>query len=185
MIVYKKIAEGKHRYVVNGFKKDKFNFDQPNEDIVIVHYDIETHTRLSVANTRIHTPYIVGFVDNISNSFQHYTGTDCMEKFIIHLFTYTKSKVHINAFNGSKFDHYEFVKKLNKMYSERNDSDDGSFKLDKLVLNNGAILKASVGNIDCFDISKHITGSLRQNLKEMVLFRRVILITVKEMIGRT
>ncbi len=53
------------------------------------------------------------------------------------------------------------------MYSERNDSDDGSFKLDKLVLNNGAILKASVGNIDCFDISKHITGSLRQNLKEM------------------
>ena len=25
MIVYKKIAEGKHRYVVNGFKQDKFN----------------------------------------------------------------------------------------------------------------------------------------------------------------
>jgi hypothetical protein len=23
-------------------------------------------------------------------------------------------------------------------------------------------LKAAVGNIDCFDISKHITGSLRQ-----------------------
>ena len=35
------------------------------------------------------------------------------------------------------------------------------------MLNNGAILKATVGNIDCFDISKHITGSLRQNLKEM------------------
>ena len=53
------------------------------------------------------------------------------------------------------------------MYSDRNDADDDSFKLDKLVLNNGAILKATVGNIDCFDISKHITGSLRQNLKEM------------------
>ena len=37
------------------------------------------------------------------------------------------------------------VKKLNKMYNDRNDSDDGSFKLDKLVLNNGAILKATVG----------------------------------------
>ena len=90
-----------------------------------------------------------------------------MEKFIVRLFSYSKeSKIYINAFNGSKFDHYEFVKKLNKMYSERDDNDD-SFKLDKLVLNNGAILKATVGNIDCFDISKHITGSLRQNLKEM------------------
>jgi 16S rRNA C967 or C1407 C5-methylase (RsmB/RsmF family) len=28
-------------------------------------------------------------------------------------------------------------------------------------------LKATVGNIDCFDISKHITGTLRQNLKEL------------------
>jgi hypothetical protein len=168
MIVYKKIAEGKNRYVVNGFKQDKFNFDQPNEDIVVVHYDIETHTRSGPDNMRVHIPYIIGFVDNISNSFQHFTGSDCMEKFIVHLFSYRKeSKIYINAFNGSKFDHYEFVKKLNKMFSERNDSGDGSFKLDKLVLNNGAILKATVGNINCFDISKHITGSLRQNLKAM------------------
>ena len=53
------------------------------------------------------------------------------------------------------------------MYSDRNNTDDASFKLDKLVLNNGAILKATVGNIDCFDISKRITGSLRRNLKKM------------------
>ena len=116
----------------------------------------------------MHIPYIVGFIDNLISSFQHFTGVDCVKKFIIHLFSYRKeSKIFINAFNGSKFDHYEFVKRLNKMYSERNDTDDGSFKLDKLVLNNGAILKAAVGNIDCFDISKHITGTLRQNLKEM------------------
>jgi hypothetical protein len=94
---------------------------------------------------RIHIPYIVGIVDSISKSFQYFTGTDCMEQFIIHLLSYRKeSKIYINAFNGSKFDHYEFVKKLNKMNSKRNDSDDGSFKLDKLVLSNGAILKASV-----------------------------------------
>ena len=167
-IVYKKIAEGKDRYVVNGFKQDKFNFDHPNEDNVIVHYDIETHTRSCLENMRVHIPYIVGFVDNISNHFKYFTGADCMEKFIVHLFSYSKeSKLYINAYNGSKFDHYEFVKNLNKMYSERIDSADVSFKLDKLVLNNGAILKATVGNIDCFDISKHITGSLRQNLKEM------------------
>ena len=32
---------------------------------------------------------------------------------------------------------------------------------------NGSILKASVGNIECFDISKHIPGTLRRNLEEM------------------
>ena len=65
--------------------------------------------------------------------------------------------MYLNAFNGSKFDHYEFVKKLNKI----------SLKLNNLVLNNGAILKATVGNMDLFDISKHITGTLRQNLMEL------------------
>jgi hypothetical protein len=46
-------------------------------------------------------------------------------------------------------------------------AEDDSFKLDELLLNNGAILKASVGNISCFDISKHTTGTLRQNLQEL------------------
>ena len=102
-IVYKKIAEGKHQYVVNGFKQDKFNFDQPNEDIVIVHYDIETHTRSGPDSMKLHIPYIVGFVDNESNTFKHFTGDECMEKFITHLFSYSKeSKIYINAFNGSK-----------------------------------------------------------------------------------
>ena len=53
----------------------------------------------------------------------------------------------VNAYNGSKFDHYDLVKKLSKMHA-----DDDSIKLDGLLLNNGAILKASVGNISCFDI---------------------------------
>ena len=53
-IVYKKISEGKDRYVVNGFKQDTFNFDQPNEDIVIVHYVIETHTRSGPENIRVY-----------------------------------------------------------------------------------------------------------------------------------
>ena len=81
MIVYKKIAKGKN-------KQDKFN---SNKDIVIVHYDIETHTRSGPDNMRVHVPYIIGFVYN--------------------------------------------------------DSDNGSFKLDKLVINNGAILKITTGNI--------------------------------------
>lgn len=164
MIVYKNIKEGKNRCVVNGFKRDKVNFDEQNEDTVIIHYDIETHTRYGQENMKVHTPYIVGFVDSVSNNFQYFTGSDCMEKFILHLFTYhEKSKVYLNAFNGSKFDHYEFVKKLNKIYNEN----PRMIKLKELVLNNGAILKASVGNIDCFDTSKHITGTLRQNLIEL------------------
>ena len=35
------------------------------------------------------------------------------------------------------------------------------------MLNNGSILKAGVRNIECFDLSKHITGSLKQNLNEL------------------
>ena len=70
--------------------------------------------------------------------------------------------MYLNAFNGSKFDHYEFIKQLNKLF----ESDD-SLQLNKLLLNNGAILKATVGNIECFDISKHLTGTLRRNLEEL------------------
>ena len=117
--VFKNITEGKNRWVVNGFKRDACNYDEPNPEVVIVHYDIETHTRAGADNMRVHTPYIVGYVDNINNSFRYFAGSDCMEQFIQHLFTYkSMKKVYINAFNGSKFDHYEFVKRLNRMYSE-------------------------------------------------------------------
>jgi hypothetical protein len=161
--LYKTIKEGKNRCVVKVLKVDKFNFDTPNEGVVMVCYDIETHTRLGFDGMKIHSPYIVEFVDNIDGKFQYFAGIDCIEQFIRHLQQFRdKSKVYLNAFNGSRFEHYEFVKKLNKMYE-----DDASLKLDKLVFNNGAILKANVGNIECSDISKHITGTLRQNLEEL------------------
>ena len=105
MIVYKMIKEGKHRYVINPFKQDKFNFDSKNDKIVIVHHDIETHTRKTVGNIRVYTPYILGFVDNIMNTFQYFTGADCMEKFVSHLLGYSDyTSVFVNAYNGSKFD---------------------------------------------------------------------------------
>ena len=66
----------------------------------------------------------------------------------VYICRYSKTaKFYINAFNGSKFDYYEFVKKMNKMYSKRFDIDDNKLKLNNLVLNNGAILKATVGLI--------------------------------------
>ena len=163
--VYKKIKQGKNRFVIDTYKQDETNFDNPASGIVVVHYDIETHTRKSVGSIAVHTPYIVGFIDNVSNQFGYFSGDDCMEQFIRHLFNYSwATKVYINAFNGAKFDHYEFVKKMNKLNKEQ---DTDTYKLNQLVLNNGSILKASVGNIECFDLSKHITGSLRQNLKEL------------------
>ena len=163
--VYKKIRQGKNRFVIDTYKQDDTNFDEQESGVVVVHYDIETHTRKSVGSITIHTPYIVGFIDNIDNKFHYFAGEDCMEQFIRHLFTYNwATKVYINAFNGAKFDHYEFVKKMNKMNKEQ---DTDTYKLNQLVLNNGSILKATVGNIECFDLSKHITGSLRQNLKEL------------------
>ena len=45
--------------------------------------------------------------------------------------------------------------------------EDDSLKSNKSLLNNEAILKFTVGNIECFDIPKHITGNLRQNLIEL------------------
>lgn len=159
--IYKKIKQGKDRYVMNSYKKDGKNYDEPDSGVVVIHYDIETHTRKNIDSVAIHTPYIVGFVDNVTNQFRYFTGEDCMEQFIHHLLTYkSASKVYINAFNGAKFDHYEFIKKINKL------SDEGC-QLNQLMLNNGSVLKATVGNIECFDLSKHITGSLRQNLKEL------------------
>ena len=163
--IYMNLRQGKTRFVINAYKKDKKNFDQSDSGVVVVHYDIETHTRTTVGSITIHTPYIVGFVDNIQNEFRYFAGENCMEQFIQHLFTYkSATKVYINAFNGAKFDHYEFIKKLNKLHNEQTTD---AYELNKLVLNNGSILKAAVGNIECFDISKHITGSLRQNLQEL------------------
>ena len=59
MKVFKMITEGKNRYVIDPFKRDKFNFDVPNDKIVIVHYDIEMHTRRTVDGLKIHTPYVL------------------------------------------------------------------------------------------------------------------------------
>ncbi len=111
----------------------------------MVHYDIETHTRKTINSTTIHTPYIVGCIDNVVNEFRYFTGEDCIEQFLMHLFTYKgATKVYINAFIGSKFDHYQFINKMNKMNKEDNTD---IYKLNQVVLNKGSILKATVGNI--------------------------------------
>ena len=136
MVCYK-IHVDNNRYVINQFNEDCFNYDETNDDVV-VYYDIETHTKKQVGNSKIHTPYIVGFVDNVRIEFQYFAGSNCMEMFINHLHVYKfKKKVYLNALDGSKFDHYEFVKQLGKMMNQTEDAQ----KLNKLLLNNGSILR--------------------------------------------
>jgi uncharacterized protein YprB with RNaseH-like and TPR domain len=101
---------------MNSLKQDEMNYDQSNDKIAIVYYDIETHTRITSGGSQIHTPYIVGFVDSITNEFQYFAGSDCMEKFINHLASYHE-RFFLNAYNGSKFDHYEFIKQLKRVQS--------------------------------------------------------------------
>ena len=59
---------------------------------------------------------IPGYVDNLDNQFKYFVGSDCMKQFTHHLFNSYKSytKVCVHASNGSKFDHYEFVKTLKR-----------------------------------------------------------------------
>ena len=118
-IVYYKIHVGNDRYVINQFREDRFNYDETNNDVVFVYYDIETHTKKQIGKSKIHPPYTVGFVDNVRNEFKYFTGSNCIEKFINHLQVYSdRKKVYLNAFNGYKFDHYEFVKQLGKMMDQ-------------------------------------------------------------------
>lgn len=166
------MKEGKYRAVPSQYKQDEFNFDCSDSDVVVVHYDIETHVRNSVSSYKLHTPYIVGFVDNVNHQFRYFTGENCIEQFIRRVLTYTKyGKVYVNVFNGAKFDHYELVKRLKRMYkAEMDDEEKEKLKLDQLIMHNGSILKASIGEIECFDISKHITGTLRESRRVEVFY---------------
>ena len=61
----------------------------------------------------------------------------------------------MNAFNGANFDHYAIYKE----FVRRN------IKPDKYIVNNGSIVKFEYRNIRLFDICKHLTGSLKENLE--------------------
>ena len=58
-IVFKQIKQGKNRFVIKDYKQDKLNFDEQGSGVVVVHYDIETHTRKCVGSVTIHIPYVM------------------------------------------------------------------------------------------------------------------------------
>ena len=127
-----------------------------NDDII--HYDIETIPLKLNENSdiKLQTPYIVGY--NEDDTFKTFSGVDCISQFVDHLLEKADKKapkIYVNAFNGSNFDHYtiynEFIKR--------------KLKPDKLTINNGSIIQFQYKNICLFDICKHLTGSLKDNLK--------------------
>jgi hypothetical protein len=121
----------------------------------VIHYDLETF-RKDTSGTEVHTPYIVGF--NVGEKFEVFAGEDCMIKFVDMLIR-LKGKHFINAFNGANFDHYFIYKEFIRR----------GIKPDKYIINNGSIIKFSFktayGIIELFDLCKHLTGCLSDNLK--------------------
>ena len=134
----------------------------PEEELLdreVMHYDIETY-RDPVTNR--HIPYILGAVyyRHACNTKVYLTfeGARCIPKFYDFLLSDEVKHVKVvNAYNGSRFDHYFlFAEEL-----ERVDK-----KIGRFILSNGRILSATVAGKRLFDLNQHITGSLARNLKE-------------------
>lgn len=143
-----KIFKSKQKYLLSNFQPEELDNDS------VVHFDIETHSK-NKNNT--HTPYIVGYTDK-GCKYNFIAGDDCMEQFVdLMLKKYEKGdkKIYLNAFNGANFDNYQFVRIALKKGREP----------DKFILQNGGIVRASYGNLVLIDVSKHTTGSLKNNLK--------------------
>lgn len=123
----------------------------------ILHYDIETHYNNP---NKQHMPYIVGFCYYDVNKnlvYDIFFGDDCMNIFYNFLGSNDIKHVKfINAFNGSGFDHYYLMRE--KIKSKE--------KVGKFILNNGNLLTATIQNKKLIDLSKHISGSLENNLKQ-------------------
>jgi hypothetical protein len=144
-----------------------------------VHYDIETYQHFHEPSKHtIHKTYIVGYTD-AEGRYSHFTGDDSIKLFVDYITkrgdnlldnakhdaalqgkkfkASPQSTLYLNAFNGANFDHYEVFKELILR----------GLKPDKQIINNGSIISLEFANVKCIDVSKHLLGTLSQNLKSM------------------
>lgn len=133
---------------------------QENKNKNILHYDIETQRK---NENKQHKPYIVGFAYyNAADEVEYrtFSGRDCMVRFYDFLGSEEVSHItHVNAFNGSGFDHYYlFREKLER---------DGENKIGKFILNNGALMSAEIQGKKLIDLGRHLTGTLENNLLDL------------------
>lgn len=126
-------------------------------DKSVMHYDIETHRDNQYLK---HEPYIVGCAYyNLTGDVVYLTfeGANCMEEF----YDFLKSDdvahcQYLNAYNGSRFDHYYLM----SIDVERTET------LEKFILSSGRLLKATICGKKLIDLNQHIVGSLKNNLLE-------------------
>ena len=153
--VNRKIKKTGKRYLI--YNK---NMETNNTSEQVLHFDLETY-RVKLDNgDKVHKPYIVGYTDvNDGHKFKYIAGKDCMERFakvLIDIAEKSKETIYINAFNGSRFDHYFLYKEL----LNRNIKTEST-------RNNGAIISCEYKKIRLIDLSNHLTGSLRANLESL------------------
>tara|TARA_R110000851_G_scaffold136632_1_gene272256 strand:+ start:43 stop:3264 length:3222 start_codon:yes stop_codon:yes gene_type:complete len=148
------------RAVVEG-KRMLLSRDKPetyNTSVDVCHYDIETYQHLhKESGQKIHKTYIVGYTDT-DGTYEHFTGDKAISDFIDYLEergSLMTKPLFLNAFNGANFDHYEIFKELVRR----------GITPEKQIINNGSIISLEFFNIKCIDVSKHLLGTLDQNLK--------------------
>jgi hypothetical protein len=133
---------------------------QANKNKKVLHYDIESQYK---NRFKQHKPYIVGLgYYDVNEELQYHTfeGRDCMARFYQFLGSErVKHITHVNAFNGSGFDHYYLFREKLK--------DVGAAKVGKFILNNGALLSANIQGKTLIDLGRHLTGSLEANLIDL------------------
>jgi len=151
-----------------------------NKDKFVLHYDIESQY---TNGNHQHMPYIVGFCHykllekkisgytERSNGakipiyefivsdeiiYNVFTGDKCMEEFYNYLGTKDVDHItHLNAFYGSGFDHYYLFRiKLEE-----------AKKVGKFILANGNLISGTIQKKKLFDIARHLTGTLKENLE--------------------
>jgi len=153
--------QNKSRLVLPNKKlKPKKHF---NKNKLVLHYDIESHTK---NKNHEHLAYIVGFVyfckDKEEWVYKEFTGRKCMEEFYDYI-RYIPDIKYLNAYNGNRFDHY-FLSKIAILKDTKNEKS-------KVLISNGSILQLTIpkfnnlGTLQTIDLNRHLTGSLDKNLK--------------------
>lgn len=146
-------------------EKDRLDHSKEKKDAYlkdreIIHYDIETYQDALGGEHIQHKCYIIGYTyyDAGKWVYDEFSGDNCMWEFYCFLDTLPKNVKYINAYNGSRFDHYELF---------RLETRDCNSKIDKdFVLANGRILRGKIHKkIQMIDLAQHTTGTLASNLK--------------------
>ncbi|MFN9115934.1 MAG: DNA polymerase, partial [Bacteroidota bacterium] len=139
--------------------KEWCDIEKAHEIYHILHYDIETYKKNEHGHSQ---PNCVGFAwydsDTDQAKYETIVGDDCMDKFVLRLQDCEFYHIEwINAFNGSNFDHL-FLIQAQERISSLSDI--------KPLKTASGIIGGMIGRMKLVDISKHLQGTLSNNLKE-------------------